>query len=285
MSGDDRGVRMRRWAWWPILWLFLALTALSTLLLYLFAPRTDELFAWTINPPISAAFLGGGYAAGFLLIVLTARDPVWARNRIGLVTVWVFIGLTLVATLVHLDLFHFDASPAWARFAAWLWTAVYVVTPVWMGGLFLLQRRAPGVDPPVRRTLPGAAAGVLVAQAVVLLAAGAALMLAPAWADRWWAWPLAPLAGRAIGAWLVALGFAAVLVVLGRDLGRAGAASATYVAFGQLQVGALVRFSGDVDWGRAAAWAWLVVLVSIIVMGLYGLTANRRRPDRSGSAG
>ena len=42
--------------------------------------RPTETFAWTIQPPLTAAFLGAGYAAGFVLVVLSLRDPVWARQ-------------------------------------------------------------------------------------------------------------------------------------------------------------------------------------------------------------
>jgi hypothetical protein len=63
--------------------LFLALTLLSTMVLYVLATQTDRYFAWTIRPPLSAALLGGGDAAGFVLVVLTMRQRELAKTRIA----------------------------------------------------------------------------------------------------------------------------------------------------------------------------------------------------------
>ena len=39
------------------------------------------------DPPLTAAFIGAGYAAGCVLVVLCLRDPVWAHNRVPVLTV------------------------------------------------------------------------------------------------------------------------------------------------------------------------------------------------------
>jgi hypothetical protein len=267
--------------WRPLVWVFLALTLLSTASLYVAAESTDRLFAWTINPPLSAAFLGAGYASGFVLVVLTMRERLWARARLAYATVCLFVWVTLVATLLHLDRFHFDAADPWPRFFAWLWLVVYVVVPPWMTGLLFAQRRVPGNDPEVARPIPPGFAVVLALQAILLGGLGLALVIAPIRLAELWPWTLTPLTGRAIGAWLLALGFAAGLAAHERDLSRLRAAAVTYVCFGVLQAGALVRFSGDVDWDRATAWAYLAGLAAITISGGYGWLAGIERvgPD------
>jgi hypothetical protein len=70
---------------------FSALTALAVGALYLLADHTAEVFAWTIQPPLSAALLGAGYAAGFLLVVLSLSEPVWAHSRVAVLTIFVFV--------------------------------------------------------------------------------------------------------------------------------------------------------------------------------------------------
>jgi hypothetical protein len=251
------------------------LTLLSTASLYVLAEQTDRLFAWTIMPPLSAAFLGAGYASGFVLVVLTRPERVWARARVAYATVCVFVWATLLVTLLHLDRFHFDAAGGWPRFFAWLWLVVYVTVPPWMTALLLAQRRAPGVDPDVTRPMPVGLAAVLVTQGVVLAATGMALVVAPDRVAEWWPWTLTPLAGRAIGAWFLALGFAAGLAVRERDLSRLRAAAVAYVCFGLLQSGALVRFSGDVEWDRPSAWAYVAMLALVTISGAYGWIAGR----------
>src|SRR3954468_20322287 len=137
---------------------FSLLTALAVGALYILAGQTADYFAWTIQPPLTAAFLGAGYAAGFVLVVLSLRDPVWAHSRVAVLTILVFVALTLVATLMHLDRFHFvdefAGRPFIARAAAWFWLGVYVVVPVCMVALLLPQERSRGVDPPPRNPVP-----------------------------------------------------------------------------------------------------------------------------------
>jgi hypothetical protein len=269
-------------AWWPLNCLFLALTLLSTVSLYILAAETDRHFAWTIKPPLSAAFLGGGYAAGFVLVVLTTRERMWARARIAYATVCVFVWVTLLVTLLHLDRFHFDVDDAWPRFLAWLWVVVYVVVPPWMTTLLTAQRRAPGRDPDVTEPMPDGLAAVMIGQAVVLTVVGAGLVTAPTRLSDVWPWTLTPLAGRAIGAWCVALGFAAALSVHERDLLRLRIAAVTYVVFGLLQAGSMVRFRDDVEWGDVSTWFYVGMLLVITSSGAYGWarSASRRRAPR-----
>jgi hypothetical protein len=134
-----------------LLVVFAVLTAMAVVALFVLSGQTDQTFAWTIQPPLTAAFLGAGYAAGFVLVVLSLRDPVWAHSRVPVLTILAFVALTLVATLLHIDRFHFQpefaAQPFIARAAAWFWLAVYVAVPVLMVVLLAPQERAPGADP------------------------------------------------------------------------------------------------------------------------------------------
>src|SRR5215218_8883927 len=138
---------------------FAVLTALATVALFVLADNTANTFAWTIDPPLTAALIGAGYAAGFVLVVLCLRDPVWAHSRVPVLTIFVFVVLTLVATLLHINRMHFDDDFAGlgllAKGAAWFWLAVYLVVPVAMLVLLIRQERAPGDDPPLTHPVPG----------------------------------------------------------------------------------------------------------------------------------
>jgi hypothetical protein len=255
---------------------FLALTALSTVVLYLDAHGTAERFAWTVLPPVSAAFLGAGYASGFVLIALTTRERAWAGARIALVTVFAFTVCTLATTLAHLDRFHFGAGGL-AEVAAWVWLAVYVVVPLGMAAAFVRQRSEPGVDPPVVRPMPRPLRALLAAQALVLGAVGLALLVRPTWVEPAWPWALTPLTGRAVGAWCLPLGIAAAIAVWEHDTWRLRAAAVTYVVLAVLHAGALVRFGDDVRWGEPGTWAYLVVLASMAVVGVWGRVLGAAR--------
>lgn len=258
---------------------FSVLTALAVGALLLQPGRTSQVFAWTIQPPLTAAFLGAGYAAGCTLVVLSLRDPVWANSRVPVLTILVFTLLTLVATLVHVDRFHFQAefatAPLLARAAAWFWTAVYVVIPLAMLVLLALQERAPGTDPPRRRPVPVLLRVALAVESVVLLGVGAAISVAPTTAETLWPWTLTPLTARVVGAWLVAFGVATALAALAGDLERLRTATVAYTVFGVLVLAVVVWHRSTVAWDRPVTWAFVAVAVAIVLTGAAGI---RRAP-------
>jgi hypothetical protein len=253
---------------------FSVLTALAVGALYVLAGNTDRYFAWTIQPPLTAAVLGAGYGAGFLLVVLSLRDPVWAHSRVAVLTILVFVVLTLAATLMHIDRFHFQAEfaglPWIARAAAWFWLAVYVVVPVAMLGALVRQERAPGKDPTPRHPVPPVLRGALAVESAVLLAVGLALYVAPSTATSLWPWPLSPLTARVVAAWLIAFGAAAALAAVVGDLRRLRTAAIAYTAFGVLVAGAVARFPDTVAWGSARAWVFTAMVAAVVVTGAAG---------------
>ena len=109
----DRGLRQ-----------FFAIAAILALiagiLLFIGAGETDRFFSWTIEPPLTAAFLGAAYWAAFLLLGWAARQREWAMARTAVPPVFVIAVLLLVATLVHLDRFDLDSV------FGWFWLIVYV---------------------------------------------------------------------------------------------------------------------------------------------------------------
>ncbi|WP_147331961.1 hypothetical protein [Geodermatophilus marinus] len=253
---------------------FSLLTALAVGSLFVLADQTDETFAWTIQPPLTAAFLGSGYGAGFVLVVLSLRDGVWARTRVPLLTILAFVVLTLVATLLHIDRFHmaeeFADRGALAQGAAWFWLAIYVVVPVAMLALLLPQERAPGVDPAARAPVPRWLRAALAVESAVLVVVGAALFVAPATTGAWWPWELSPLTARVVAAWLVAFGLATALAAVGGDLERLRTAAIAYTVFGVLVAISLVRFAGTVQWEEPSAWVMVVMVVAVVLTGAAG---------------
>jgi len=266
-----------------LLALFGALTALAVGALFVRADQTDESFAWTIDPAATAAFLGAGYASGTVLVVLSWLGGSWARTRIPLVTILIFTALTLAATLVHLDRFHLAADLPLPRFAAWFWLAVYVVVPVGMAAVLVVQQRR-ALPPGPRRTMPAWLVALLVVEGLVLLGVGAALYLAPATAEVLWPWTLTPLTARAVGAWLVAYGVAAVLLVRAGDLELLRVPAVAYAVLGVLQLMVVGRFADVVSWGSASALVYLVMTTAVAATGAAAFMAAEARPARAREA-
>ncbi len=258
-----------------LLGVFGILTFLGVAALFVRPETTDEFFAWTIRPPLTAAFLGAAYLAGCCLVVLSLRASAWVHARASIATILVFTVLTLVATLAHLDRFHLQAGGLAARAAAWFWLAVYVSVPVVMVVVLAQQLREPGAHPERARPLPRWLAAALLAQGAVLLVVGAVLFVRPGLLAAW-PWPLTPLTSRAVGAWLVSFGLAAVLVVAEADLTRLRAPAVAYLVFGLAELAAVLRFAGSVAWDTGAARAYLAFLVLVVLTAAVGvrLTAD-----------
>ena len=256
---------------------FAVLTALATIALYVLAENTAETFAWTIDQPLTAAFIGAGYAAGFVLVVLSLRDPVWAHSRVAVLTIFVFVVLTLVATLLHIDRMHFDDDfgdlSALAKGAAWFWLAVYIVIPVAMAVLLVHQERQPGEDPPPRHPLPVVLRGALALESAVLLVVGLLIYTDPTTAEWVWPWAMPPFTARIVAAWLIAFGLATALAALGGDLRRLRTAAIAYAVFGVLVLVAVARFPDTLDWEDPLAWIFVAMAVAVVLTGAAGWRA------------
>jgi hypothetical protein len=257
-----------------LLVVFSLLTALAVGALYILAERTADYFAWTIQPPLTAAFLGAGYAAGFVLVVLSLRDPVWAHSRVAVLTILVFVVLTTIATLVHIDRFHFmdefAASGFIAKAAAWFWLGVYIVVPVLMLVLFLPQERAHGVDPAPRHPVPVWLRIALAAESVVLTVVGTALYVVPSTSERLWPWTLTPLTARVVAAWLLAFGLATALAAFSGDLRRLRTAAIAYAVFGVLVIVSEIRFFATMDWNDPRTITFALMSVAVVLTGAVG---------------
>jgi hypothetical protein len=277
ITAAPAGVRPLTAGMRALLLLATALVLLAGLQLFVFSDRTQEWFAWTVNPPVTAAFLGAAYWASAVVELTSARAHAWADARVAVPSVFTFTTLTLVVTLVHLDKFHLGAEFAvQTQVVTWLWLAVYVLVPIAMAVLWLRQRFVPGVDPARTHPLATWLRAAIGAMAVVLLVFGAALLIAPEATAAWWPWDLTALTGRAIGAWLVGLGVAAAETVYEDDARRARPVAAGGIALAVLAAVALARYSQDVAWGTVPAVVVGFVLAAWALLGAAIIATERR---------
>ena len=259
---------------------FSPLTALAFVALFVLSGSTEQHFAWTIQPPVTAAFLGAAYAVGCVLVILAMRASAWAAVRIPYVTIAVFVALTLLATLLHIDRFHFGSPGVVARVAAWLWLAIYVVVPVLMVIMLVAQERRIGVDSDVTFAVPRFLSAALLAQGSLLFGLGAALYIVPGLQSVLWPWPLTALTARAVAAWLVAFGLGAVLASRANHLGRLETSAWSYGLLAVLELVVVVRYMDLIRWTEPSAWGYLSLLIVILatsVAGIWQITGRRYR--------
>ena len=266
----------------PMRWLLYAAAALVFLAgaqLFILGEQTATYFAWTVAPPFTAAFLGAAYWAAVPVEVIAARQMSWAQARAAIPGIWLFTALTLVATLLHFDRFHFSSPDPTPQAAAWLWLGIYIVVPVAMLLIAILQTRGHGGDPDRVKTLPSWLRIALIVVGGGMMAVGLVLFATPFAIIPVWPWPLTPLTARAIGAWFLGIGLGAFLAYRENDFARVRPVGAGYAFFAVLEFVALARYLGEVSWGNPAAWVYLAFLIVLLPIGLYLWLGFRERPE------
>lgn len=250
--------------------------------LFLFAASTATLFAWTIDPPLTAAILGANYWASVALALWAARERWWAHGRISISVALVFAPITTAATFIHFGAFHTDAS-GFTLVVTWFWIVAYGIYPLQLGWMLARQLRTPGGDPPRTRPLPGWLRAVFIAQAVVLIPLGVVMFVAPDAVSGGWPWttlaggPIAPLSVRALSAWVLAFGVLAAHAVRENDVDRVRPALLASPVLVALHAIALARFGGVMQWDAPGAYVYLAYLASCAAVAAFGIR-NRRRP-------
>jgi hypothetical protein len=260
----------------PMRWILLVGAAFvfgAGIQLFVLSERTDRFFAWTVEPPLSAATFGAFYFATWILALLSARERAWSRARLGVPALVPFLILTLAATLMHIDRFHLQSNSVLTLLATWAWILIYVLQPLVLLLVLPLQLRASGTDVAAGPRPPGPFRLVLAVQGAIAIAFGAALFVAVDALLDVWPWMLTDLTARALGAWFVAFGILFATCAWERDWHRIRNGMIALSILGVLLLVALARYSSDVDWDRGAAWDYLIGCVSISLSGLVGWVA------------
>lgn len=250
--------------------------------LYILTDNTAHYFAWTINQPLSAAFLGAGYWTGVTLLLFSIRERAWANIRIALAAVSTFAPLLLIVTLLHLDRFHFNSDDGVAVVAAWAWILVYLAVPFLLLVLFILQLRTPGGDPPRLTPIPLLVRVLIGANAAISFLVGGILLIAPQLFFNTWPWELTPLAGRAIGVGFLSIMAASAQFIRENEWSRGRVGTVPYMLVGVLQLFALIRYPESVMWDRPGSWLYVLFMLGVLGGGLYStIDAWRPRSQRA----
>ena len=214
-------------------------------LLEFYPDRTDTLWAWTIDPPLTAMLLGSAYVAGGYFFARVLFGAPWDRVAAGFPPVILFVWMAAIATALHLDRFHEDSLP----FAAW--AALYVVTPIGVPLLYLRNRRRMP-DPPAP-PLPHGARIALGAVGAAIVAACLVLFAVPDAGIDNWPYTLTPLTTRITAAVLALYGSVWLTVALHGSWSAAGIPLQSHAIGLVVVIVAVVRGEDVVDWGNVLA--------------------------------
>ncbi len=177
-------------------------------ILYLFPDHTQELFAWGIQPRMSAMMLGAAYLGGAYFFIRAATNARWHWVKVGFLPVTTFATLMGIATILHWDRFNHGSLSFFA------WAGLYFTTPFIV---FLLWLRNRATDPgPISQDLrvPRLVRLVIGIVGGLTLVTSMFLFLQPGFMISTWPWQLTPLTARVMGALFALTGVGELAIAL-----------------------------------------------------------------------
>jgi hypothetical protein len=249
----------------------IAILVLAWIVLFVFPSDTDHRFAWTIASTMTAMLMGAGYGSApyFFARVLTERR--WHRVALGFLPTSVFTWMMLGATFLHWDTFRHGSAP----FLLWLW--VYLLTPIVVPGVWLVNRRHdPGTPEEVDAVFPRWVRAAMVASGVMMCSIAVWMYLVPSSAISAWPWALTPLTARAVASF-VALPGVAWLAMASDERWSAARVVLGTVAIGLvLLLVAVGRAWSEFDQSNPLSYLYVAGLAGTLV-GIATLSAWMRR--------
>jgi len=177
------------------------------IVLFLLPGQTDRRFAWTIHPSMTAMLMGAGYGSAIYFFVRVLTERRWHRVGLGFLPITVFTWMMLGTTFLHWGRFRHGSFP----FDLWFW--IYLITPVLVPAVWLVNRRHdPGSLEARDARFEAPVSRALIATGVVLVAVAAWMYIDPEGVVAVWPWGLSTLTARAIAAFvaLPGLGWLAI---------------------------------------------------------------------------
>lgn len=260
------------------------LATVAGIQLYVLSTRTADFFAWTIDVPLTAAFLGAFFWANTPSFGVALRLGEWPKVRILIVATLALTVFMAITTLRHLDIFHLDEGGFLARLAAWSWLGVYVGLPWLLLGSFVQQERM-GRDMAdlVEDPLLGWVRVFFFLQAVGTTVLGVGLVFAPGVFADLWPWSLPALPAGAVGSWILAFAAASWWVLREGDWQRVRIAIPGYLALCALLLLAVLRFRVDmVDGARTTVYLAILVALFLLTAGAAWRQETRHRRGTRG---
>lgn len=252
--------------------------AVAFVILFLFPQETERLFAWKIQPSMSAMMLGAAYAGGIYFFTGVLRSKQWHKIKVGFLPVTTFASLLGIATILHWDRFtHGHIS-----FIAWAglyFTAPFIVFAIWVRN----RNQDTGQMDAQDAIIPSQVRLLMGTFGVVTLGISLFLFLQPTTMIDLWPWTLTPLTARVMGAMFSLPG----LVGLGIAFDpRWSAANIILQSQGfsiLLILVAAMLVRSDFAWTNPSSWLFIgglgVMLISIIIFTLIMKTRHNNRKN------
>jgi hypothetical protein len=271
VNRGDRVLPVTRW----VALLIIPFLAAAFVILYLFPQQTARLFAWGIEPTMSAMMLAAAYAGGIYYFVAVLRARRWHHIKVGLPPVLTFSSLLGLATLLHWDRFTHNHISFFA------WAGLYFTTPFIILAVWLRNRVEDPRQPETTvARLPQWARLVMGATGVITLLISLVLFLAPSLALPWWPWSLTLLTARVMGAMFAMTGVVGLGVASDERWSAARVILQSQIFSIVLILVAAARAWRDFNWSNVMCWLFVVGLAALLAgfSALFVFMDTRRRP-------
>jgi hypothetical protein len=244
-------------------------------LLYFFPAETKSYFAWQIQPTMTPLLMGAGYIAGAYFFLMVVRVREFHRVHIGFLPITAFTIFMAIATFSHLDRFLTD------NVAFWIWTALYVLTPILVPLAWWRNRKTdPGTVAADDAMLPSRVRATLLGAGAVQTAVAVVLLLSPQTMIDIWPWQLTPLTAQVLGGWFALPGVTALM------MGIDGRGSAVHITLRSQAIGlalilvAAARSWGEFDTSNELSYVFVIglglLLTGLVALEVYLLSLTRR---------
>lgn len=271
---DNRILSETRW----VAGLVIPFLVVAFIILFIFPDQTGMLFAWKIQPSISAMMLGSAYAGGIYFFTGVLRSRQWHKVKVGFLPVIAFASLLGIATILHWDKFNHSHVSFFA------WAGLYFTTPFIVSFVWLRNRKQDAGNSGEQDTIiPYTWRLIMGAFGSITLVISLFLFLQPGMLISLWPWTLTPLTARVMGAMFALPGLVGLGIALDK---RWDAAILILQSQGfsiLLILIASILSSQDYDWAYGGSWLFVgglgLMLVSIILLILF--MNNRGTGQRS----
>lgn len=252
--------------------LIIPFLVLAFLILYFVPDQSGERFAWRIDPPVMAAFVGAGYIGGAYLFVHVLLGKSWHRVSAGFLAVTAFAGSMLLVTWLNWNRYSLD------HFPFQVWFLLYLVTPVLVPAIWLLNRRRdPGNAQDFGPDVPAgvrAIVGVYGALLGLMVIVG---FVEPRFLMSFWPWPLTELTSHLLAGWVALLAVANLYVAFEPRWSAWRIGVQSIALWQALFLAAAVIHAEDFEQGLLN---WLVLGVALVLVAMLCLYAAMEMRQR-----
>ena len=245
-------------------------------ILFIFPNETEMLFAWKIQPSMSAMMLGSAYAGGIYFFTGVLRSKQWHQVKVGFLPVITFASLLGIATILHWDKFNHSHISFFA-WAGLYFTAPFIVLFVWLRNRNQDTENLDDKD----TIIPYMARLVMGLFGAVTLLISLFLFLQPSMMIDLWFWTLTPLTARVMGAMFALPG----IVGLGIAFDKRWSAAILILQSQGFSILLILIASilslQDYDWKNWGSWIFVgglgLMLISIIVLIMFMKSRNQNQ--------